>query len=108
MFVRDEPDTLEVPEVRAQWNGAVIGESDETREMAGYHYFPRASLRMELLRPSPRTESDLRCPHGVQIFDVIDGDRRAERAAWSYEEPQPTYRLIDHWTGFWRDVDVVP
>lgn len=100
--------TQKEPDVRAEWNGTVIGESESTIELGGYHYFPRGAVRMELLRPSPRSESDLRCPHGVRFYDVTDGEREAQRAAWSYEAPQLSHEAIDHWVGFWRDVQLVP
>jgi len=94
--------------MRAEWNGVVLGESESTIEVAGYHYFPPEAVRMDLLRPTPRTEKDLECPHGVQFFDVTDGDRESPRAAWSYEAPLPSHAAIDHWVGFWKDVRLVP
>lgn len=94
--------------MKAEWNGAVLGESDRTIEVDGYHYFPREAVRMELLRPAPRSESDLECPHGVRFFDVVHGKRGALRVAWSYEAPLPSHQAIDHWIGFWKDVDLAP
>jgi uncharacterized protein (DUF427 family) len=90
--------------MKAIWQGRVIAESGETREAGGYVYFPREAVRMELLRKAARTESDLVCPHGVQFYDVAEGDRVSARAAWSYEAPRPAMRAVDHWIGFWRDV----
>jgi len=92
--------------VKASWNGIVVAESEETREVRGYHYFPRGAVRMELLQPAPRTPKDLECPHGVQFFDVVDGEARGERLAWSYEAPLEAMQSVDHWVGFWRDVAV--
>ena len=94
--------------MKAEWNGAVLGESDRTIELGGYHYFPREAVRMEFLRPAPRSESDLECPHGVRFFDVADGEREALRMAWSYESPQPSHQAIGHWIGFWKDVQLTP
>lgn len=90
----------------ATWNGKVIASSQETREADGYRYFPREAVRMDLLRISPKTPKDLQCPHGVQFYDVVDGDRASPRAAWSYEAPQPRLKLVDHWIGFWEDVNI--
>jgi uncharacterized protein (DUF427 family) len=92
--------------MKAVWHGRIVADSDQTIELAGYRYFPRASVRMSMLRASPRTESDLRCPHGVQFYDVADGARVSERAAWSYEAPKPECRHVDHWIGFWEDVEL--
>lgn len=92
--------------MQARWQGEVIADSDRTLEVGGYRYFPRDTVRMELLKPSPKTPSDLECPHGVQFYDVARGSARSERAAWSYEAPRPAMAAVDHWIGFWRDVEV--
>jgi uncharacterized protein (DUF427 family) len=93
--------------VQARWNGKVIAESDRTVELAGYCYFPRDAVRIDLMRSASRTAGDLRCPHGVQFYDLVDGEHRSERAAWSYEAPMPAYSHVDHWIGFWEDVELV-
>lgn len=86
----------------------MIAESDQTREVGGYHYFPREAVRMELLTASPKTAEDKVCPHGVQFYDVADPGGRSERAAWSYEAPTgAAIRQVDHWIGFWGDVELV-
>jgi uncharacterized protein (DUF427 family) len=90
--------------MKAIWRGRVIAESDRTTSVDGYEYFPRDSVHMDLLRPAPKTEGDLACPHGVQFYDVVDGASRSERAAWSYEAPRASMKPVDHWIGFWDDV----
>lgn len=92
--------------MKAIWNGQVIAESDRTIEVDGYRYFPRAEVRMELLRPATKTPDDLECPHGVQFYDVIKGAKHSERAAWSYEAPGAPMKRVDHWIGFWEDVEI--
>jgi uncharacterized protein (DUF427 family) len=44
---------------RAVWNGLVIAESEEVIEIENSLYFPRESVRMDLLRPST---TNTRCP----------------------------------------------
>ncbi len=61
---------------------------------------------MDLLESTPKTARDLECPHGVQFYDVVEGGMRSPRAAWSYEAPQPKMKPVDHWIGFWEDVDI--
>ena len=68
---------------RATWHGHVIAESDRPLHVGGYWYFPRASVRMDLLQPTPKTARDLECPHGVQFFDIVEGTALSKRAAWS-------------------------
>ena len=90
----------------ATWQGKVIAKSDKTLEVGGYRYFPRDTVRMDLLKITPKTASDLVCPHGVQFYDDVDGGNTSARAAWSYEAPQAKMKPVDHWIGFWEDVEV--
>lgn len=92
--------------MQAIWRGQVIAASDRTVEVGGYRYFPRETVRMDLLRAVPKTESDLACPHGVQFYDVVGDAARSERAAWSYEAPRASMKQVDHWIGFWEDVEI--
>jgi uncharacterized protein (DUF427 family) len=92
--------------MQAIWRGQVIAESDATLDVGGYRYFPRESVRMELLRASAQTPRDLECPHGVRFYDVVEGAARSPRAAWSYEAPQRARQQVDHWIGFWGDVTI--
>ena len=92
--------------MKAVWRGQVIAESDQTLEVGGYRYFPRESVRMNLLESTPKTARDLECPHGVQFYDVATDSARSPRAAWSYEAPQPSMIKVDHWIGFWEDVEI--
>jgi uncharacterized protein (DUF427 family) len=91
---------------KATWHGKTIAASDRTLEVGGYIYFPRETVRMDLLKIVPKTASDLECPHGVQFYDVVEGDARSARAAWSYLSPQPKMKPVDHWIGFWEDVAI--
>jgi uncharacterized protein (DUF427 family) len=92
--------------MQAKWQGKVIAHSDRTVDVQGYRYFPRDAVQMELLKPSPKTAGDRECPHGVQFYDLVQGKTRSERAAWSYEKPGKGMQQIDHWIGFWEDVEV--
>ncbi len=90
----------------ATWKGKEIAKSDRTLEVGGYVYFPRESVRMDLLKATPKTAEDLKCPHGVQFYDVAEGATTSQRAAWSYEAPQAKMKPVDHWIGFWEDVAI--
>jgi uncharacterized protein (DUF427 family) len=90
----------------ATWHGKEIANSDRTQEVDGYVYFPRDSVRMDLLQATPKTANDLKCPHGVQFYDVVDGTKASKRAAWSYEAPQARMKPVDHWIGFWEDIQI--
>jgi uncharacterized protein (DUF427 family) len=96
----------ENPEMKATLIGHVIAESDDIVESGGYAYFPPAATRLEWLEKAPKTESDHACPHGVQFYDAMIDGRRFERAAWSYESPQPKMEQVRDRFGFWNDVKV--
>lgn len=84
----------------------IVAESDDLVSVHGYQYFPEAAVRTDWLEKSPKTESDLRCPHGVQFYDVVIDGARHERAAWRYEAPQPQMQSVTGRFGFWNDVHV--
>lgn len=92
--------------MKATWRGDVIAQSEQTLDVGGYTYFPRDAVRMDLLRISPKTPHDLECPHGVQFYDVVNGAASSPRAAWSYEAPRDSMKKVDHWVGFWEDVEI--
>lgn len=92
--------------MKATLDGHVIAASDDIAEAAGYHYFPRSAVRMEWLEKAPKTAKDLECPHGVQFYDVVIDGARHPRAAWSYEAPRAAMKQVDHWIGFWNDVEI--
>ncbi len=93
--------------MKAIWRGTVLADSENTLKVGGYVYFPRDTVRMDLLAPSLQTPRDLECPHGVRFFDVAVAAQRSPRAAWSYEAPLERMKPVDHWIGFWEDVEVV-
>jgi uncharacterized protein (DUF427 family) len=92
--------------MRAIVDGEVLAQSNDIVNCQGYQYFPRASVRIDLLQKAEKTESDRACPHGVQFYDVVIGGKRHARAAWSYEAPQPKMREVADRFGFWQDVEV--
>jgi uncharacterized protein (DUF427 family) len=91
----------------ASWNGVVLAESDDTVVVEGNHYFPRASVRAELLRDSATTTI---CPwkgtasyHSVEV----DGKTNAD-AAWYYPTPKDAAKEIADRIAFWKGVEVTP
>jgi uncharacterized protein (DUF427 family) len=92
--------------MKAKLKDQVIAESDDIVEQGGYHYFPSRHVRLELLEKSPKTASDLECPHGVQFYDVVIDSTRHERAAWRYEAPRPSMSHVADRFGFWDEVEV--
>ena len=90
---------------QAIWNGVVIAESDDTVVVEGNHYFPRSSVRDDVLRPSGTTSV---CPwKGTASYYSLelDGASSAD-AAWYYPEPKRAAEQITDRLAFWKDVQV--
>jgi uncharacterized protein (DUF427 family) len=96
--------------VRVQFNGETVADSTrvhllhETRHLPVY-YFPRADVRMELLT---RTDHATHCPYkgDASYWTVTVGERSAENAVWSYEDPIPEVAGIkDCMAFYWERMD---
>jgi len=83
----------------------VLAETGSTTRVSGYEYFPPDSVDWTRL---VRTDKTSMCPwKGVATYyDVLDGDRRLEEAAWVYENPSPAADHIRGHVAFWRGVRV--
>ncbi len=96
--------------VRAVFNGETIVDSADARVMfelghAPVYYFPRDDLAMEYLR---RTDHRTFCPYKgyASYWSLEIGDRLAENAAWSYEDPYEQVTTIRDLVGFyWGRMD---
>ena len=91
--------------VQAVWNGEVIAQSDDTVVVEGNHYFPRGSVRDDVLRDSS-TQS--RCPWKgtASYFSIEVGGRRNDDAALYYPEPREAAKEITGRVAFWKCVEV--
>lgn len=91
---------------QAIWNDTVIADSSDTVMVEGNHYFPRSSLREDVLRASQTTSV---CPwKGTASYYSLelDGATSAD-AAWYYPEPKDAAAQIRDRVAFWKDVRVV-
>lgn len=91
--------------VQAVWNNQVIAESENTVVVEGNHYFPRDSVRQDVLRPS---DTQTRCPwKGLASYFSLDVDGKVNPdAAWSYPEPKEAAENIKGHVAFWKGVDI--
>ncbi|GAA3919573.1 DUF427 domain-containing protein [Streptomyces gulbargensis] len=91
---------------KAVWKDIVIAESDDTVVVEGNHYFPRASLREDVLR-----ESDTRtyCPWKGQAsyYTLESSGNRSEDAVWYYPDPKDAAAMVRDRVAFWKDVEVL-
>ncbi len=89
----------------ASWNGTVIAESDDIVTVEGNAYFPRESVRDDVLRPS---DTHTVCPwKGTASYYTLEVDGQTNSdAAWYYPEPKDAAKEITGRVAFWRGVDV--
>jgi len=90
---------------RATWNGQVIAESPATISVDGYTYFPRESVRWELMTPSDTT-SVCGWKGTANYYNIVVGGQSNPNAAWSYRNPRPAANQIKGYIGFWRGVKI--
>jgi uncharacterized protein (DUF427 family) len=96
--------------IRAVLNGVVVAESDRVLVMheTGYApvtYVPREDVRMDLMR---RTERHTHCPFkgDASYWTIVAGGKRAETAAWGYEDPFEEAEIVwDHIAFDWDLID---
>jgi uncharacterized protein (DUF427 family) len=92
--------------MKAMWNEEIIAESDDTVVVEGNHYFPRTSVRENLLRDSDRHTV---CPwKGRASYYTLelDGHRNPD-AVWYYPDPKPHAAAVRGRVAFWKGVKVV-
>lgn len=91
--------------VRVALGGAEVAESTRASrvlETAGAPvvYLPRDDVAEDVLRPTAGT-SYCEWKGSATYFDVLAGDRVAERAAWAYLKPTPPFAAIGGWISFY-------
>jgi uncharacterized protein (DUF427 family) len=93
--------------MKAIWNGTVVAESNDTVEVEGNQYFPRASVKSDYLKDSSKHTT---CPwKGVASYFTLEVDGKTnEDAAWYYPQPKDEAKMITDRVAFWRGVEVVP
>jgi len=90
---------------KAIWNDEVIAESDDTVVVEGNYYFPRTSVRDEVLLPS---ETHTVCPWKgkASYYTLSSHGHTAPDAAWFYPEPKPDAKAVRDRVAFRKDVRV--
>ena len=98
--------------VRIEFNGETVADSSamhllfETRHLPVY-YFPRADVRMDLLRAS---DHHTYCPYKGECayYSIPSGGERLVNAVWTYENPYEAVAQIKDHVAFYPDrVDAI-
>lgn len=91
--------------MKAEWNGAVIAESDDIVTVEGNAYFPAESVKQDYLKPSSHHTV---CPwKGTASYHTLEvNGQRNENAAWFYPTPKDAAKNITGRVAFWKGVKV--
>jgi uncharacterized protein (DUF427 family) len=92
--------------MKAMWNDEVIAESDDTVVVEGNHYFPRSSVREEVLRAST---THTVCPWKgrASYYSLELNGQHNPDAVWYYPDPKPDAAAVRDRVAFWKGVRVV-
>ncbi|MGB6036243.1 MAG: DUF427 domain-containing protein [Cryomorphaceae bacterium] len=91
--------------VQAKFNGQIIAESENTKQLEGNHYFPISDVNKDFLKDS---NTHTHCPwKGEASYYTVEvqGAEGAD-AAWYYPEPKDAASAIKDHVAFWRGVEV--
>jgi len=91
--------------MKAIWNGQVIAESDQTKNVEGNQYFPKESVNMEFFISS-ETNTVCHWKGTASYFDVVVDGAVNKDAAWYYPSPSEKAQPIKDYIAFWRGVTV--
>lgn len=90
---------------KAEWQGAIIAQSDDVEVVEGNVYFPRAGVRAEFLAPSD-TQTVCSWKGTAHYYHVVVGDARLADGAWYYPTPLSAAANITDRIAFWGGVVV--
>ena len=90
---------------RAEWNGVVLAESNDIVTVEGNAYFPEASLKKELFKPST-THTECAWKGTASYYSVEAGGKVNADAAWFYAAPKDAAKQIQGRVAFWKGVVV--
>ena len=90
---------------KAIWNGVVIAESDQTKNVEGNAYFPPDSIKSEYFKPS-ETHTVCHWKGTASYYNLEVNGEVNKDAAWYYPETLDLASNIKGHVAFWRGVKV--
>ncbi|EIJ38203.1 DUF427 domain-containing protein [Galbibacter orientalis] len=90
---------------RASWNGEILAESSEIKEIEGNKYFPQNSLNKQFFK---ETETHTTCSWKgkASYFNIDVAGKTNKMAAWYYPNPTPLAKEIKDYVAFWKGVEI--
>lgn len=92
--------------MKATWNGQIMAESDQTKNVEGNQYFPVDSANKEFLKSS-ETHTVCHWKGTASYFDVMVDGQINKDAAWYYPDPSEKAMPIKDYIAFWRGVKIL-
>lgn len=91
--------------MKAIWNGQIIAESDQTKNVEGNQYFPSDAVNKEFLKSS-ETLTVCHWKGTASYYDVVVDGQVNKDAAWYYPDPSEKANPIKDYIAFWRGVEI--
>lgn len=93
-------------QVRVEFAGRTIADSGlalRVCETAGppVLYVPADDVDMELLSPVPGHSTFCEWKGNASYFDIVVGDARSAKAAWTYVDPTPAFQSLKDYLAFY-------
>ena len=91
--------------IRIYFNGELIADTENAKRVLEtshppVYYLPPEDIRMEYIEPASGS-SWCEWKGKASYFDVVVGDRRAVKAAWSYPRPAAPFAEIQDYLAFY-------
>jgi len=90
---------------RAEWNGVLLAESDETIIVEGNHYFPPAAVNRQYFAESATHTLCSWKGQASYLSVEVAGSENID-AAWYYPDPYEAAAPIRDYVAFWHGVEV--
>lgn len=90
---------------KAEWNGAVLAQSDDTVVVENNHYFAVEALDKSRFVPSD-TQTTCAWKGVAHYYSVVVDGKTNKDAAWFYPDPKPAAKQIKDRVAFWKGVSV--
>jgi uncharacterized protein (DUF427 family) len=90
---------------KATWNGTVLAESDQCKQVEGNQYFPPDSIKRQYFKASA-TNTTCSWKGDASYYDVVVSGQVNRDAAWYYPSPKEAAQHIAGYVAFSSGVRV--
>ena len=91
--------------MKAIWNDKIIAESNDTIIIENNHYFPKESVKADLLL-SNDTHTTFPWKGLASYYTLVVDGKENRDAAWYYPEPKEAAANIKDHIAFWKGVQI--